>query len=133
MNRLFLRIWHVLERTPPFIKICFSRQGFGSHDGRLLIWGKFRRFLFCIFPPVAVYLHKKHGLKGGCISCGASCKLLFQCPHWDDRSHLCTVYEDRPGVCRYFPITPADIRDRNITLKEKPCGFTFNKKAPASK
>lgn len=130
MNRFFryLRKWrHVFERTPPFLRVVFSSQGLPSPVGRKLIWGKFRRFIFSVVPPFAVYLQKKYGLSGGCVSCGASCKLLFRCPHWDDRSHLCTVYEDRPNICRLFPITPADIRDRNLVLAGKDCGFTFKK------
>ena len=69
-------------------------------------------------------LRKKYGIVGGCTGCGASCNLLFRCPHWDAKTHLCTVYEDRPNICKVFPITPADIRDRNIVLKTQPCGFS---------
>jgi hypothetical protein len=66
-------------------------------------------------------------MSGGCNRCGSSCKLLFQCPHWDDDSKLCSVYEDRPNICRLFPITPGDLRDRNLVAKS-PCGFTFHKR-----
>lgn len=127
MIRLFRKSVHVYERTIPFLRITFSRNGLGSSDGRQLIRGKARRVFLSFFPALVKHLQKKHGIQGGCVSCGASCNLMFQCPHWDTETHLCTVYEDRPNICRFFPITPADIEDRNIILKGKSCGFTFKK------
>jgi hypothetical protein len=124
-NRTLRRIFVVLATVPPFFAIFFSRDGILSPDGRTLIAGKMRRIFLSLFPAFARHLQKKYGLVGGCQGCGASCNLLFQCPHWDERSRLCSVYEDRPDICRLFPITPADIRDREIVLRGKPCGFTF--------
>lgn len=123
LQRIAIQTWHLAERTGPFLKVAFSRAGLGSHEGRLLIWGKFRRGFISLVPGLAAGLRKKHGLVGGCTSCGASCNLLFRCPHWDPSTHLCTVYDLRPTICKTFPITPADIRDRNLVLKDKPCGF----------
>lgn len=125
------RMWHVIQRVPPFFSAVFSLEGALSHEGRLLIWGKVRRvFLSCV-PPLARHLQTKYGMDGGCVSCGSSCKILFQCPHWDDQSNLCSVYEDRPSICRLFPITPADIRDRNIVSGQVGgCGFSFAKRLP---
>jgi len=123
--RALRRIWYVLQIIPHFFSITFSGEGLGSEDGRTLIWGKIRRAFISLFPPLARSLQKQHGLTGGCRSCGASCQLLFQCPHWDDRSQLCSIYHDRPTICRLYPITPADIRDRDIVLKKRPCGFRF--------
>jgi len=128
MIRAIKQFWFFLERVPPCLIASFSRQGFFSAEGRILIWGKFRRFILTLFPPLATHLQSKYGLVGECVSCGASCKLLFQCPHWDDHSNLCTVYEDRPNICRHFPITPSDLRDRDIVLRKSPCGFAFTKK-----
>ncbi len=125
VTRYLRRLWVVLRILPPFLKVTFSRQGLGCAEGRTQIRGKARRSFISLFPGWAVRLQKKHGIQGGCTSCGASCKLLFQCPHWDETSHLCSVYEDRPDVCRQFPVTPTDIRDRNLVRKDVPCGFTF--------
>lgn len=122
-RRWRIKTWHVIERTLPFLDVAFSKRGMGSYEGRLLIWGKFRRIFLAISPALARALRRKYGIEGGCTSCGASCNLLFRCPHWDASTHLCTVYEDRPNVCRLFPITPADLRDRNLVLRDKPCGF----------
>ncbi|MBI2295811.1 MAG: YkgJ family cysteine cluster protein [Betaproteobacteria bacterium] len=120
------RFWYALERLPLFLAVTFSAHGgLLSARGRTLIWGKIRRFFLSLFPPLARFLREKHGLVGACSSCGASCNLLFQCPHWDDRSRLCSVYEDRPAVCRLFPITPSDIRDRDLVAHELGCGFSF--------
>jgi hypothetical protein len=115
------------ERFPPFFKACFSPDGLRSAKGRKLIWGKVRRATLSLCPPLCRYLQKKHQLSGGCVSCGASCTLLFKCPHWNEDSHLCGVYEDRPSICRLFPITPSDINDRNLVLPDKSCGFKFLK------
>jgi Fe-S-cluster containining protein len=30
-------------------------------------------------------------------------KAPFTCRHWDEKTRLCTVYEQRPGMCRDFP------------------------------
>lgn len=30
-------------------------------------------------------------------------RLLYTCRHWDERTRLCTVYEQRPVMCREFP------------------------------
>ncbi|MBI4403676.1 MAG: YkgJ family cysteine cluster protein [Deltaproteobacteria bacterium] len=126
----FARYWLCIERIPPFLSVAFTGKGFGSWEGRILIWGKIRRLVLSFVPRIAKTLQKKYGLVGGCQNCGSSCQLLFQCPHWDDRSGLCSVYELRPNICRLFPITPADIRDRNLAAAKAGCGFTFAKKAP---
>lgn len=125
--RWALRFWHFLERTVPFLRVCFSPHGLGSRDGRALILGKFRRIAISMVPGLAEKLQRKHGLTGGCVSCGASCNLLFRCPHWIEETHLCGVYLDRPRVCKQFPVTPADIHERNLVLKDKHCGFRFTR------
>jgi hypothetical protein len=93
--------------------------------GRTIIRGKMRRALIGCVPGLALHLKRKHGLTGGCASCGASCILLFKCPHWDEESRLCSIYEDRPMACRMFPITPADLRDRDLAASGAPCGYSF--------
>jgi hypothetical protein len=132
--RAFRRLWHLIERTIPFVKALFSEAGLGSPEGRTLILGKARRVALSTVPPLARAMQKHYGLKGGCANCGTSCQLLFKCPHWDSRSRLCSVYEDRPNICRLFPITPGDIRDRDIAAKKATpaCGFHFQpKRLPA--
>ncbi len=125
MLRFLRRMYYNLQRVPPFLAACLSSNGLLHPEGRILILGKFRRLLLSFFPPIAKFLQKYFRLQGACNQCGASCKLLFQCPHWDDNSKLCTVYNDRPNICRLFPITPADIRDRDLVSKRIPCGFSF--------
>lgn len=123
------RTYHVWQRTPPFLRVVFSKDGLLSSKGRTLIKGKFRRAFLSLFPWVAHKLQNHYGLSGSCQHCSTSCNLLFQCPHWDDTSSRCSVYEDRPNICRTFPITPQDIRDRNLVSPETQCGFTFKKKS----
>ena len=107
-----------------FARASFSKKGLLNKNGRLLIWGKFRRIFLTSIPGLAPYLKKKYQLTGGCVQCGASCRILFQCPQLDAKTGNCMVYEDRPDVCRTFPITPADLRDRDRVM-HTPCGFKF--------
>jgi hypothetical protein len=99
---------------------------------RRIIWGKIRRAIICCVPGLALHLQRKHGLAGGCVSCGASCNLLFRCPHWDEKSRLCSIYDDRPLTCRVFPITPSDISDRDLASTTTRCGYSFVQKASGS-
>lgn len=122
------RFWHFLERLVPFLRVALSEDGLGSRDGRTLIFGKARRLAISVVPPLARALQKHYGIKGGCNNCGTSCQLLFTCPHWESETRLCSVYEDRPNICRLFPITPADLRDRDIAAArtgKRSCGFSF--------
>lgn len=123
--RLPRKFWHLCERIPPFLAAAFSSRGLIHPEGRQLILGKFRRAFLSLSPALARRLQRHYGLVGGCTSCGASCNMLFRCPHWDAGSRLCTVYEDRPSICRTFPITPADLRDRAVANRHNPCGFHF--------
>lgn len=118
--------FYIAQILPPFFAAAFSSAGLGSASGRRLIWGKLRRMSISLFPPLAKMLQEHYGLTGGCAHCGASCKLLFQCPHWDDKNSRCSIYEFRPSVCRLFPITPSDIGDRNLTNTQVPCGFRLS-------
>ena len=124
------QLWRV---APPFVAAVFSREGMLAREGRVLIRGKFRRLLICSVPALARHLGARYGLQGGCNNCGASCNLLFRCPYWDTDSSLCTVYESRPLVCRTFPITPTDLRDRDLLIRHTVCGFHFaaEKRTPA--
>ncbi len=124
------QLWRV---APLFVAAVFSREGALSRAGRILIRGKFRRLLICSVPPLARRLRAHYGLEGTCNSCGASCNLLFRCPYWDADSRLCTIYESRPRVCRTFPITPADLRDRDLVLSHTGCGFQFAAARKASR
>lgn len=118
-------IRQVSRVASPFLSAVFSRQGMLSKEGRTLIRGKIRRLLICSVPLLPDYLRAHYRLEGACNSCGASCNLLFRCPHWDVDSRLCTVYHSRPKVCRMFPITPSDLRDRNLASRHAGCGYHF--------
>jgi Fe-S-cluster containining protein len=40
--------------------------------------------------------------------------LYAPCPHYDPEQKICDIYEDRPQVCRDFPISESFVQD---------CGF----------
>lgn len=97
-----------------------------------LVWGKIRRAFLIAFRKKAV--EESLSLRrGACSRCGACCKILFKCPAYDDSNGepKCLVYNDRPGVCGLFPLDPRDLRDRDLVMPEKKCGFWFaNSAAP---
>jgi hypothetical protein len=125
-SRFFRRISYIAHYLALFlIAIVAKRSGVWSSTGRRIIWGKLRRTAICTVPGLGERLQRRHGLEGRCNSCGASCNLIMQCPHWDDRSKLCKIYEDRPLTCRLFPITPADLEDLKLGTPDKKCGYFF--------
>ena len=93
--------------------------------------GKIRRALLVNFRRTRV-VEKLERRRGACSRCGACCKLLFNCPAYDDSdgSPKCLVYNDRPGVCGLFPLDEKDLRERDIISPDKKCGFWFED-APA--
>lgn len=94
-----------------------------------MAWGKVRRFaLITIFKKrAAADLARR---RGACTNCGACCKILFKCPAFEETpaGGWCTIYNDRPGVCALFPINEKDLRERDVVMPERRCGYSF---APA--
>lgn len=90
-------------------------------------WGKLRRTFLIKFRKKRV-LEKLDRRKGACSRCGACCKLLLRCPAYDDSDGdpKCLVYNDRPGVCGLFPLDEKDLRERDIVMPDKKCGFYFS-------
>lgn len=88
--------------------------------------GKIRRALLVNLRHKRVE-EKLERRRGACSRCGACCKLLFNCPAYDDSdgSPKCLVYNDRPGVCGLFPMDEKDLRERDIIMPDKKCGFWF--------
>jgi hypothetical protein len=91
-----------------------------------LAWGKVRRTFLIKFRKGRV-LEKLERRRGACSRCGACCKLLFDCPAYDDSdgSPKCLVYNDRPGVCGLFPLDEKDLRERDFVMPDRACGFRF--------
>lgn len=89
--------------------------------------GKLRRLWLVAFSRKTVEA-KLERRRGACSRCGACCKLLFQCPAYDesDGQPKCLIYNDRPGVCGLFPLDEQDLRDRDIVMPDKKCGFFFS-------
>lgn len=92
----------------------------------LLVWGKIRRAYLIAFRKGRV-VEKLSRRRGACTRCGACCRILFQCPAYDDSdgNPKCLIYNDRPGVCGLFPLDEADLRERDIVMPEKKCGYWF--------
>lgn len=91
-----------------------------------MTWGKLRRAFLITFRRGRV-VEKLDRRRGACTRCGACCKILFQCPAYDDAdgNPKCLIYNDRPGVCSLFPLDEKDLRDRDIVMSGRRCGFYF--------
>lgn len=91
-----------------------------------MCWGKIRRAFLIAFRKKRV-VQKLERRRGACTRCGACCKILFDCPAYDDSdgNPKCLIYNDRPGVCGLFPLDEKDLRDRNIVMPDRKCGFYF--------
>jgi len=89
-------------------------------------WGKIRRAFLVSFRRGRV-VEKLDRRRGACTRCGACCKIMFQCPAYDDAdgNPKCLIYNDRPGVCSLFPLDEKDLRDRDIVMSGRKCGFYF--------
>jgi len=107
------------------IAIIIKPDGLRSNAGRTIILGKLRRTIICCIPGLGEYLQRHYGLKGSCRFCGLSCNLIMQCPHWDQATKICNIYEDRPLTCRLFPITPGDLNDLRLAQPGHECGYSF--------
>lgn len=89
-------------------------------------WGKIRRAFLIGFRKGRV-AEKLDRRRGACSRCGACCKIVFRCPAYDDSNGepRCLIYNDRPGVCGLFPLDEKDLRDRDVVMPAKKCGFYF--------
>lgn len=97
----------------------------------LMGWGKLRRSFLVTFRKRRV-VEKLDRRRGACTRCGACCKIMFKCPAYDDSdgNPKCLIYNDRPGVCSLFPLDEKDLRDRDIVMSGKKCGFYFEDGPP---
>jgi hypothetical protein len=93
----------------------------------VLWWGKIRRAFLIAFRKKRVE-EKLDRRRGACTRCGACCKIVFRCPAYDDSGGepRCLIYDDRPGVCGLFPLDEKDLRDRDIVMPDKKCGYYFS-------
>lgn len=107
-----------------FLTVALTSRALLDAGSRALWLGKIRRCILVSIPYLPQYLQARYDLRGGCTNCGASCQILLRCPWWNSSSRLCSVYEYRPKVCRMFPITPTDLRDRLFAARLD-CGYTF--------
>lgn len=95
-------------------------------DAFTMILGKIRRGWMIAFQKRKVAENLAHR-RGSCSRCGACCKILFQCPAYDESSGepKCLIYNDRPGVCGLFPIDARDLKERNLVMPGTRCGYYF--------
>ena len=100
---------------------------YGLGPSARMWWGKVRRAFLIAFRKKRV-AGKLERRRGACTRCGACCKIVFRCPAYDDSNGepRCLIYDDRPGVCGLFPLDEKDLRDRDIVMPDRKCGFFFS-------
>ena len=99
-----------------------------DESGRLLI-GKIRRQRLLEREPE--YVARMLSLRmGECNRCGggACCKMVLVCPWYSDIAG-CTIHENRPNVCRAFPIDQDDLDD--VRAAGASCSYWFQPGAGA--
>lgn len=92
---------------------------------RQILRGKMRRFWLVYFRRryvEEVLLPKR---KAGCHRTGACCQLGLGCPAYDNTNRLCKIHPHKPLVCKLFPITNEDLKDRDLIYPRKSCGYYF--------
>ncbi len=68
--------------------------------------------------------------KGTCLRCGACCRFAVKCPflkRLDTGLSVCKIYKNIPLNCSNFPIDEEDLKERDLLMPDKPCGFYFEK------
>lgn len=75
------------------------------------------------------YVRKQQEIRQGeCERCGVCCHILFRCPFLGEETpgvFACSIHGKKPENCYIFPISPKDMKDRNIVCPSVPCGYKF--------
>ena len=92
--------------------------------------GKVRRFTQTTLRKELVQRFLKQRT-GECVRCGACCELAFECIFLKKSGSktTCLIHKVKPDNCKFFPITPKDIADRDKVLPGLPCGYRFPARA----
>jgi hypothetical protein len=93
-----------------------------------LWWGKIRRAM--LGRVLKGVTRRRHALRRGqCNRCGACCQLGRICPALltsPTGPAACERYDSwRDPTCHLFPTTVSDLRDRDMILPDRPCGYYF--------
>ena len=94
----------------------------------LLAYGKVRRWYVGHFRR-AYIAQQTTARQGSCSRCGACCKLLFRCPFLLEEvpgTYTCRIHGNKPENCHIFPISKADLRDRDLVMPSQKCGYHFD-------
>jgi len=88
--------------------------------------GKFRRFTQTTLQKRLVQRSLAQRT-GECVRCGACCRLAFECVFLmkSGSRTTCLIHKLKPDNCKFFPITPMDIADRDKVRPGVPCGYRF--------
>lgn len=96
------------------------------------LWGKLRRSSYTLL--FHGYVKRQHERRrGACNNCGACCMMFHICPWLEMKSgkSRCTIYTRYGESCKIFPVDERDLRDRDMVMPDKKCGFYFISKEEA--
>lgn len=106
-------------------EILFCMKHLDARTRATLLKGKLRRLFYTTFHKD--YVEYSLHLRGSaCGRSGACCRLGYPCPnlgHTDVGLPYCKIHEHRPENCRIFPLDWQDIEERNLIVKDQPCGY----------
>ena len=124
-----MRFKDILQYGPPTAWNLLKMVFYPTALHRVMLRGKIRRFWLAYFRRRYVEEVLLPRRKSTCRHVGACCELGFGCPAFDAQNRLCKIHPHKPLNCKLFPITEADIRERNLLYPQKSCGYSF---VPAS-
>lgn len=108
-------LWELLKMT--VILTPFNRR---------LMRGKIRRWWFVYFRRNYVETVLLPRRREGCQRTGACCEIGFGCPAFDAKGRLCKIHPYKPLVCKLYPLTEEDLKERDLIYPAKKCGYSFS-------
>lgn len=99
---------------------------------RRMLRGKLRRFWLVHFRRRTVEGVLLPRRKSTCARTGACCQFGFGCPAYDAPHQVCTIHPYKPLVCKLFPITGEDLKDRDFVDRNTKCGYSFDSRDDSS-
>lgn len=120
MLRLYFKKFLAGLRLAIIIPFCLTK------GQKIALRGKLRRYYLANLNKKKADFFLSHR-KGACIRCGNCCQIGFKCPAYDAESGACTINSIKPLLCKMFPITPADLGDRDTVSLKPSCGFYWEK------
>lgn len=104
----------------------FKMTAIPTPINRRLMRGKIRRWWLVYFRRDYVETVLLPRRKEGCQRTGACCEMGFGCPAFDAERRICQIHPHKPLVCKLYPLTEEDLKERDLIYPGKKCGYSFS-------